>query len=101
MGAGIGSAASSCLEKPTAIEGGHTNGGNGAAAITTLRTAALTLLLLARFHSFRAGMQALMRYVMALLAMARRPSETHLGLSSLLQDSLLDSCLVQAETVTT
>jgi hypothetical protein len=40
--------------------------------MATLRTAALNLLRLAGFQSIRAGMQAVMRAITALLAMARR-----------------------------
>jgi hypothetical protein len=40
--------------------------------MATLRTAALNLLRLAGFQSIRAGLQAVMNYITALLAMARR-----------------------------
>lgn len=45
---------------------------NGAGVMATLRTAALNLLRLAGFLSIRAGLQAVMRVITALLAMARR-----------------------------
>ena len=47
--------------------------------MATLRTAALNLLRLAGFNSIRAGLQAVMHDITALLAMARRRPE--LGLS--------------------
>lgn len=43
--------------------------------MAALRTAALNLLRLAGFQSIRAGMQAVMHYITALLAMARRQPE--------------------------
>jgi predicted transposase YbfD/YdcC len=46
--------------------------GNGAGALATLRTAALNLLRLRGFKSIRAGMQAVMHDIPALLAMVRR-----------------------------
>ena len=45
-------------------------------------------------------MEALLNYIMALLAMARRLPNPHC-LIILIQDSLLDSFLVQAETAAT
>ena len=57
-------------------EDAHRYRGNGAGAMATLRTAALTLLRLAGFQSIRAGMQAVMHDITALLAMAmRKPAE--------------------------
>ena len=53
-------------------EDAHRYRGNGAGAMATLRTAALNLLRLAGFQSIRAGMQAVMHDVTALLAMALR-----------------------------
>ena len=50
----------------------HRYRGNGAGTMATLRTAALNLLRLAGFRSIRAGMQAVMHDITALLAMARR-----------------------------
>ena len=56
-------------------EDGHRYRGKGAGAMATLRTAAMNLLRLAEFRSIRAGMQAVMHDIMALLAMAtRQPS---------------------------
>jgi hypothetical protein len=49
--------------------------GNGAGALASLRTAALNLLRLAGFQSIRAGMQAVMHDITALLAMAMRQPE--------------------------
>ncbi|MGL6133098.1 MAG: ISAs1 family transposase [Prochlorococcaceae cyanobacterium] len=56
-------------------EDGHRYRGNGAGAMATLRTAAMNLLRLAGFQSIRAGMQAVMHNITALLAMARRRPE--------------------------
>ena len=53
-------------------EDAHRYRGNGAGAMATLRTAALNLLRLAGFQSIRAGMQAVMHDMTALLAMVRR-----------------------------
>ena len=53
-------------------EDGHRYRGNGAGAMATLRTAALNLLRLARYQSIRAGMQAVMHDITALLAMVKR-----------------------------
>jgi hypothetical protein len=53
-------------------EDAHRYRGNGAGAIASLRTAALNLLRLAGFRWIRAGMQAVMHDITALLAMARR-----------------------------
>lgn len=53
-------------------EDAHRYRGNGAGAMATLRTAALNLLRLGGFQSVRAGMQAVMHDITALLAMARR-----------------------------
>jgi hypothetical protein len=47
--------------------------------MATLRTAALNLLRLAGFQSIRAGLQAVMHDITALLAMARRRLEPDLG----------------------
>ena len=56
-------------------EDDHRYRGNGAGAMATLRTAALNLLRLSGFQSIRAGMQAVMPDITALLAMAmRQPS---------------------------
>ena len=46
--------------------------GNGAGAMASLRTAALNLLRLGGYQSIRAGMQAVMHDIRALLAMAMR-----------------------------
>ena len=53
-------------------EEAHRYQGNGAGVMATLRTAALNLLRLAGFQSIRAGIQAVMHDITALLAMARR-----------------------------
>ena len=53
-------------------EDDHRYRGNGAGAMATLRTAALNLLRLSGFQSIRAGMQAVMHDITALLAMAKR-----------------------------
>ena len=53
-------------------EDAHRYRGNGAGALACLRTAALNLLRLAGFQSIRAGMQAVMHDITALLAMAMR-----------------------------
>ncbi len=53
-------------------EDAHRYRGNGAGVMATLRTAALNLLRLAGFQSIRAGLQAVMHDITALLAMARR-----------------------------
>ena len=53
-------------------EDAHRYRGNGAGAIATLRTAAMNQLRLAGYQSIRAGMQATMNDITALLAMARR-----------------------------
>jgi hypothetical protein len=49
----------------------HCYRGNGAGLLTMLRTADLSLLRLAGFRSIRAGLQAVMHDITALLAMAR------------------------------
>ena len=56
-------------------EDAHRYRGNGAGVVATLRTAALNLLRLAGFRSIRAGLQAVMHDITALLAMARRRPE--------------------------
>lgn len=56
-------------------EDAHHYRGNGAGVMATLRTAALNLLRLAGFRSIRAGLQAVMHDIEALLAMARRQPE--------------------------
>ncbi|QEY32035.1 ISAs1 family transposase [Synechococcus sp. RSCCF101] len=53
-------------------EDAHRYRGNGAGAIATLRTAAMNLLRLSGFQWIRAGMQAVMHDITALLAMAMR-----------------------------
>jgi len=53
-------------------EDAHRYRGNGAGVMATLRTAALNLLRLAGFRSIRAGLQAVMHDITALLAIARR-----------------------------
>ena len=53
-------------------EDDHRYRGNGAGAMATLRTAALNLLRLSGFQSIRAGMQAVMHDITAMLAMAMR-----------------------------
>ena len=56
-------------------EDAHRYRGNGAGVMATLRTAALNLLRLAGFQSIRAGLQAVMHDITALLAMVtRRPN---------------------------
>ena len=57
-------------------EDAHRYRGNGAGVMATLRTAALNLLRLAGFQSIRAGLQAVMHDITALLAMARRRPES-------------------------
>ena len=56
-------------------EDAHRCRGNGAGTMATLRTAALNLLRLAGFQSIRAGMQAVMHDITALLVMAMRQPE--------------------------
>ena len=56
-------------------EDAHRYRGNGAGVMATLRTAALNLLRLGGFQSIRAGMQAVMHDIRALLAMAMRQPE--------------------------
>ncbi len=56
-------------------EDAHRYRGNGAGVLATLRTAALNLLRLAGFRSIRAGLQAVIHDITALLAMARRRPE--------------------------
>jgi predicted transposase YbfD/YdcC len=56
-------------------EDAHRYRGNGAGVMATLRTAALNLMRLAGFRSIRAGMQAVMHDITALLAMARHRPE--------------------------
>jgi predicted transposase YbfD/YdcC len=58
-------------------EDAHRYRGNGAGVMATLRTAAMNLLRLAGFQSIRAGLQAVMHDITALLAMARRQPETN------------------------
>jgi predicted transposase YbfD/YdcC len=53
-------------------EDAHRYRGNGAGAMATLRTAALNLLRLAGFRSIRAGMQAVMHDITALLEMVQQ-----------------------------
>jgi len=53
-------------------EDAHRYRGNGAGVMATLHTAALNLLRLTGFQSIRAGIQAAMHDITALLAMARR-----------------------------
>jgi hypothetical protein len=60
-------------------EDAHRYRGNGAGAMATLRTAALNLLRLAGFGSIRAGMQAVMHDIRALLAMVMRKPEPKPG----------------------
>jgi hypothetical protein len=60
-------------------EDGHRFGGNGAGVMATLRTAAMNLLRFEGFQSIRAGMQALMHDITALLVMALRQSSTETG----------------------
>ena len=56
-------------------EDAHRYRGNGAGALASLRTASLNLLRLAGFQSIRAGMQAVMHDIRALLSMAMRQPE--------------------------
>jgi len=53
-------------------EDAHRYRGNGAGVMAALRTAAMNLLRLAGFGSIRAGLQAVMHDITALLAMLRR-----------------------------
>ena len=53
-------------------EDAHRYRGNGAGVMAALRSVALNLLRLAGFRSIRAGIQAVMHDITALLAMARR-----------------------------
>jgi hypothetical protein len=57
-------------------EDGHRYRGNGAGAMSSLRTASLNLLRFELFQSIPAGMQAVMHDITALLAMAMRRPET-------------------------
>ena len=57
-------------------EDAHRYRGNGAGVMAALRTAAMNLLRLAGFGSIRAGLQAVMHDITALLAMARRQPES-------------------------
>ena len=57
-------------------EDAHRYRGNGAGVMAALRTAAMNLLRLAGFGSIRAGLQAVMHDITALLAMARRKPES-------------------------
>jgi hypothetical protein len=50
----------------------HRYCGNGAGVMAALRTAAMNLLRLSGFRSIRAGLQAVMHDITALLAMVRR-----------------------------
>jgi hypothetical protein len=50
---------------------------NGAGAMATLSTAALSLLRLVRFRSIRTGLQSVMHDITAVLAMAGRQPELH------------------------
>ena len=59
-------------------EDAHRYRGNGAGAMATLRTAAMNLLRLAGFRSIRAGMQAVMHDITALLALVRRQAQPNL-----------------------
>ena len=56
-------------------EDSHRYRGNGAGVMASLRTAALNLLRLTGFQSIRAGMQAVMHDIRALLSMAMRQPE--------------------------
>ena len=58
-------------------EDAHRYRGNGAGAMTSLRTAALVLLRLDGFQSFRSGLQAVCHDITALLAMAGRQPEVN------------------------
>jgi hypothetical protein len=60
-------------------EDGHRFGGNGAGVMATLRTQAMNLLRFEGFQSIRAGMQAVMHDITALLAMALRQPSTETG----------------------
>ncbi len=55
----------------------HSYLGNGAGAMTTLRTAALSLMRLAGFQLTRAGMQAVMHDITTLLTIAMRDPGTN------------------------
>jgi predicted transposase YbfD/YdcC len=56
----------------------HRYRGNGAGVMAALRTAAMNLLRLAGFQSIRAGLQAVMHDITALLTMARQQPATEL-----------------------
>ena len=56
-------------------EDAHRYRGNGAGVMATLRTAAMNLLRLAGLRSIRAGLQAVMHDIKALLAMVQRRPE--------------------------
>ena len=56
-------------------EDAHRYRGNGAGVMATLRTAAMNLLRLAGFRLIRAGLQAVMHDIKALLAMVQRRPE--------------------------
>ena len=58
-------------------EDAHRYCGNGVGVMATLRTAAMNLLRLAVFGSIGEGLKAVMHDITALLAMARRQTETN------------------------
>ncbi len=60
-------------------EDAHRYRGNGAGVMATLRTAAMNLLRLAGFQSIRAGMQAVMHDIKALLELARQKPQPGSG----------------------
>jgi predicted transposase YbfD/YdcC len=60
-------------------EDAHRYRGNGAGVMATLRTAAMNLLRLAGFRSIRAGLQAVMHDIKALLALVQRRPDPGLG----------------------
>jgi len=85
-----GTAGATASQTPGGYEGGHwirdtqlhedahRYRGNGVGAMATLRTAALNLLRLAGYESIRAGIQADMQDITALLAMVKRqPKPSH------------------------
>ena len=60
-------------------EDAHRYRGNGAGVMATLQTAGMNLLRLAGLQSIRAGMQAVMHDITALLEMARRKPQPGSG----------------------
>ena len=61
--------------RPLLYTDAHPDQTNGSGVMASLRTAALNLLCLAGFRSIRAGLQAVVYDIKAMLAMARRQPE--------------------------